>query len=137
MAPPRNETEDILHSITKPYETPIKQTDTKLQENLELNLTKPSETFSSTPLISIKGYWMKGLSSLEVYISVLRITDLNDDFSFSELRAELEDNLSISDITPKHLQHGRIRPRISQVIRTEDHKNQSVLEILYCCSTYI
>ena len=58
---------------------------------------------------------MIGLTSLEVYNSILNInktnnnfglyTDKFDEFSFEELKEELEEILNISDITPYHLQH--------------------------------
>ena len=46
MKRPKNETEDLLLSITKKCERLIKQTHTKPQETLEYKLTKPRETFS-------------------------------------------------------------------------------------------
>ena len=65
---------------------------------------------------------MIGLPSLEIYNSVFNInstnkkfelyTDIFDKFSFEESKDELEENRSISDITPYHLQHGIIGPRI-------------------------
>ena len=58
---------------------------------------------------------MIGLINVEVYISIFSITEENnkfefhtytfDEFFFSELKDELEEILSNSDITPYHLQH--------------------------------
>ena len=58
---------------------------------------------------------MVGLTSLEVYNCVLNITEGNnkiefffdnfDEFSFAELKSEIEDVLDLLDLTPKHLQH--------------------------------
>ena len=40
-----------------------------------------------------------------------------DEFSFTKLKGELEEILSISDITPYHLQHEKIEPRIFKTYR--------------------
>ena len=45
----RNETEELLLSITKNCETFTKQTHSKPQETLEFRLTKPKETLSFNP----------------------------------------------------------------------------------------
>ena len=63
---PKNETEDLLLSITKNYETPIKPAHTKPEETLEFKLTKRREMFHLNPSIQINGDWMIGLLSLEV-----------------------------------------------------------------------
>ena len=70
---------------------------------------------------------MIGLLNLEVLKSILNIdttnnkyenyTDKFDEFSFEELRDEHEEILNISDITPYHLQHEKIGPRIIQAYR--------------------
>ena len=51
----RNETEDLLLLIDENCETLIKQTHRKAQEILENETTKPRETFSFKPSISIEG----------------------------------------------------------------------------------
>ena len=58
MIQPKNETQDLLLSITKNCETLIKQTLTKPEETLEFKLTKSRETFHFDPPISIEGSWM-------------------------------------------------------------------------------
>ena len=70
---------------------------------------------------------MVGLSSVEVYKSIFDITaegnkrelcsDTFDEFSIEELKDELEEIHSISDITPYHLQHEEIGSRISQTYK--------------------
>ena len=70
---------------------------------------------------------MIGLTSLEVYNSIFNITEENikfelytdnfHKFSVEELEDELEEILSISDITPYHLQHEKIGPRIIEADR--------------------
>ena len=64
---------------------------------------------------------MLGLASLEVYNSFFNITEENNkfelhtdtfvEFSFEELKDELQEILKISDITPYPLQHEKIGPR--------------------------
>ena len=70
---------------------------------------------------------MIGLTSLEVYNSVFNTntknikfelyTDAFDKFSFEELKGELEEILTISDITPYHLQREKIGPRIIEAYK--------------------
>ena len=65
---------------------------------------------------------MVGLTSLEVYDSIYNITEENikfefftdnfDEISFVELKDEFEETLSVSDITPSHLQHEILGPHI-------------------------
>ena len=71
MTRPKNETEDLLLSITKNCETLFKQTHRKPQETLEFKMIKPREIFNVTPPIQIKGDWMLRLTDLEVYIVFL------------------------------------------------------------------
>ena len=62
MIRPKNETEELLLSITKSCETLVEQTHTKTQETLEFRMTKPKETFHFKPQISFEGSWMIGLT---------------------------------------------------------------------------
>ena len=65
---------------------------------------------------------MIGLTSSELYNSIFNITaginkfelyaDLSDEFSFTELKDELEEILGFSDIRPEHVQHEILGPRI-------------------------
>ena len=65
---------------------------------------------------------MVGVVTLEIYNFICNIittnnkfelyTDTFNEFSFEELKDELEELLSVSDITPKHLQHEIKRQRI-------------------------
>ena len=112
----RNETEDLLLSITKTCETLIQQTHRKPQETLEYKLTQPKEIFSFTPSINLglDSNWMVGSINLQVYNSIFNITEENnkfelytdnfDEFSFTELKDELEEIPGISIITPDHVQ---------------------------------
>ena len=122
MIQPKNKTEYLLLSITKNCETLVEQTHRKAKETLEFKLIKPKETFHFNPPIQIKADWMISLTTLEVYNSIFNIntknnkfelyTDNFDEFSFTELKDEFEEILNISDITPYHLQHETIGPRI-------------------------
>ena len=71
----KNERKDLLLSNTTNYETLIEQTHTKPQKTLEFKMIKPRESFHFSPLIQIKGSWMIGLTSLEVYNSIFNITE--------------------------------------------------------------
>ena len=118
MILPKIETKDLLLSFTKKCEMIFKQTHRKAEETLECKMIKPRETFHSNPPIPIEGSWMIGLKDLGVYNSLFEITEENnefelytdtcDHFSFEELKDELEEILSISDLTPFHLQHETI-----------------------------
>ena len=108
-----NTKKDLLLSITKNCETLIDQTNCKAEETLDFKMTKPRETFLFNPPSQIKEEWMIGLTNLQVYNSIFKIieksnkfglyTDNFDEFSFEEIKDELEEILSISDITPYHL----------------------------------
>ena len=128
MIQPKDETEGLLLSITKNCETLIKQTHTKPQEVLEFILDKSRETFHFKPSFQIDDVsWMVGLISLEIYNSIFNITEQNKkfelytdpfhEFSFEELKDELEEILSTSNITPYHLQHAKIGPRNIEAYR--------------------
>ena len=80
MIGPRNETEVLLLSITKKCETFIQQTHKKAGETLEFKMIEPRETLHFNPLVSIRGSWMIGLTSLEVYNRIFNITEENNKF---------------------------------------------------------
>ena len=80
MIRPKNETEDLLLSITKNCETLIEQTHKKAEKTLEFKMIKPRETFHFKPPIQFKGDWMTGLTNLEVYNSIFNITEENNKF---------------------------------------------------------
>ena len=101
MITPKNETENLLLSITKNCETLIEQTHRRPEETLEFKMTKARETFHFTPPTEIKEDWMLRLVNLEVYNSIFNITeennkfelyrDTSDKFGFLELKDELEE----------------------------------------------
>ena len=74
MFRPRYETEDLLLFITKNCVGLIGQTHKKPRETFEFKPTQPGEFFSFLPPISIDGFWMTGLTGLEVYNSILNIS---------------------------------------------------------------
>ena len=124
MIQPKNETEDLLLSITKNCETLIEQTHRKPEETLEFKMLKQRETFHFNPPIQTKGDWMLGLIDLEVYNSIFNITKENnkfelytdtfDKFSFLELRDEVEEILNIPEMTNDHLEDETLAPRIAE-----------------------
>ena len=78
MIRPKIETEDFLLSIAKICETLIEQTHRKAEETFEFKLNKSKETFHFKPPIPIEGSWMIGLTDLEVYNSIFKITEENN-----------------------------------------------------------
>ena len=125
MIRPKNQTEDLLLSITKNFDTVIEPTRGKAEETLEFKMTKPKETFHFKPPISIEGSWMTGLTDLEVYNSIFNITQEYNDFklykfpdekaggiTYEKVRDEIEKDLDISDITAADLQDDLIAPFI-------------------------
>ena len=123
----KSETKDLLLSLTKNCETFIEKTHREAEETLEFELNKPRETFLFNPPIAIEGSWSLVLCSLEGYKSVFNVittkirfelyTNNFDKFSFEELKDELMEILTTSDITPYHLQHEKIGPRIIEAYK--------------------
>ena len=124
MIKPKNETEDSLLSITKNCETLTEQTQRKAVETLEFKMIKPRETFHFNPPIQTTGDCMLGLIGLEVYNSIFNITKENnkfelytdtfDEFSFTELKDEVEEILNNQNITYDHLEDETLRPQIAK-----------------------
>ena len=124
MIRPKNETEELLLSITKNCETLIEQTHTKPQKTLEFKIIKPRETFHFKPPIQIKGDWKIGLTDLEVYNSIFNITEENKfelykfpdeksgGITYEKVRDEIEKDLDIEDITAEDLQDEILGPII-------------------------
>ena len=127
MIRPKTETEDLILSITKNCQTLVQQTHRKPEETLEFNMLKPRETFHINPPIHTKGDWMLGLIDLEVYNSIFNITkennkfelhtDIFDEFSFEEIKDELEEILNIPNITDDHLEDETLAPRLAETYR--------------------
>ena len=122
MIRPKNEIKDLLLSIIKNCEKLVEQTHRKPEETLEFKMIKPRETFHFIPPIHIKGDWMIGLTYLEVYNSIFNITKENnkfelytgtfDEFSFEELKDEIEEILNIPKITDDYLEDAALGARI-------------------------
>ena len=122
MIQPKNETENLLLSITKNCEMLIEQTHRKPEETLEFKMPKPRETFHFKPPIHTEGDWMLGLKDLEVYNSIFNVTKENykielytdtfDEFSFEELKDEVDEILNIPEITNSHLEDETLTPLI-------------------------
>ena len=125
MIRPKNETEDLLLSITKNCETLIEQTHRKAEKTLEFKMIKPREIFHFKPPIQIQGDWMIGLTNLEVYNSIFNIAEENNKFelykfpdeksggvTYEKVRDEIERDFDIEDITAEDLQDDKIGPII-------------------------
>ena len=145
MIRPKDETEDLLLSITKTCETLIKQTHRKEGETLEFKMTKSRETFHFNPAIQIKGDWIIGITDLQVY-NFFSITEENNEFklykfpdlksggvSYEKVKDEIERDLDISDITATDLQDEISAPTSFREYRervTNKMKNDDYLRIL-------
>ena len=124
MIQPKNETENLLLSITKNCEKLVEQSHKKPEETLEFKMRKWRETFHFKPPIHTKEDWMLGLLDLEVYNSLFNITEENnkfelytgtfDEYSFEELKDEVEEILNIPEITDDHLEDETLAPRIAE-----------------------
>ena len=151
MVRPKNETEDLLLSITKNCETLIEQTHTKPQATLEFKMTKPKETFHFKPPLEVKENWMIGLTDLEVYNSIFNITEENNEFEiyrakdgkfgFLELKDELEEVFNIPHITIEHLDDEILGPRIiDEFIKLSNEKKNTdgymIFLFGYCASSF-
>ena len=132
MIRPKNQTEDLLLSITKNCETLIRQTHRKPGETLEYKMIKARETFHFNPPIQGKGDWMIGLVDLEVYNSIFNITEEKNKFelykfpdekdggvSYEKVRDEIERDLDISDITATDIQDEILAPIIIKEYREQ------------------
>ena len=133
---PKNETEDLLLSISKNCEMLFEQTHRKAEETLEFKMNKSREIFHFSPPIQIKGERMIGLVDLEVYNSIFNKTeeknkfeiykDISNKFGVLELKDELEEILNISHITIEHLDDEIIGPRIiDEYIKLSNEKKNS------------
>ena len=132
MIQPKNETEDLLLSITKNCKILIDQTHRKAEETLEFKMIESKQTTHFKPPIQVKGDWMIRLTDLEVYNSIFNKTEENNKFqhykfpdekigsiTYTKVRDEIERDLDISDITNEDLQDDIIAPII-----IEEYKKQ-------------
>ena len=151
MIQPKNETENLLLSITKNCEKLVEQTHRKPEETLEFKMLKPRETFLFYPPLHTKGDWMLGLIDLEVYRSIFNITKENnkfelytdtfDEFSFPELKDEIGEILNIPNIRDDHLEDETLAPRIAetyQKLRSDksEHDGYTILLMGYARSRF-
>ena len=134
MIRPKNETEDLLLSLTKNCETLIEQTHRKAEETLEFKMVKSRETFHFSQLFQIQGDWMIGLTDLEVYNSIFNITENNKfeiyrgtptKFQFLELKDELEEILGIPHIKREHLLDDETASRIIDEYHKLSHEKRN------------
>ena len=137
MIRPKNETEDLLLSINKNFETPIQQTHRKAEETLETKLIKARETSHFNPPIETKGDCMIELTDSEVYNSIFNMTEKSNEFerykfpdqksggvSYGKVRDEIERDLDVSDITATDLQDESIVPILNNEYREQVTKRK-------------
>ena len=151
MIKPKNETENLLLSITKNCEKLVEQTHRKPEETLEFKMLKPRETFHFYPPIHTKGDWMLGIIDLDVYNSIFNITKENnkfelytdtfDEFSFPEIKDEIGEILNISNITDDHLEDETLAPRIAETYKKlrsdkSEHDGYTILLMGYARSRF-
>ena len=132
---PKNETEDLLLSITKNCQMLNQQTHRKDEKTLEFEKFQSKETFPFSPPIQVKGDWTIGLTSLQVYNSIFNMTERNNQFElyrdysnkfgFLELKDELEEIPNISHITQEHLEDEIIGPRIIDEFLKLSHEKKN------------
>ena len=143
---PKNETEDLSLSITKNCETLFEQTHRRPEETPEIKMINPRETLHFKPPIKVKGDWMIGLADLEVYNSIINITEEKDKFqlykfpdekaggiSYTKVKDEIGKDLDISDLTAADLQDDIIGPIIINEYRelvTKRMKDGQYMNIL-------
>ena len=108
MIQPKNETEDLLLSITKNCETLIEQTHRKPEETLEFKMIKPRESFHFKPPIQIKGDWMIGLTDLEVYNSIFNITEENNKFELYKFPDE-KSGVQMKNLVMLHMKKSEMK----------------------------
>ena len=95
-------------------------------------MIKSRETFLINPLFSIERCWIIGLTDLEVYNSIINITEENNEsglykfpdekaggVSYEKVRDEYERDLDFSDITATDLQDD-----LSGQIIIKEHRQQ-------------
>ena len=146
---PKNETQDLLLSITKNGETLLEQTHRKAEETLEFKMGISKEFFHFNPPFQIKRYWMIGLASLELYNTIFDITEENNKFelynfldeessgvSYIKVRNEIERDLDISDITAADLQDGPIGPIVFEEYREQVTKGREDVAYMNILSGY-
>ena len=90
----KNQTEDLLLSITKSCETLIHQTHRKPEETLENKMVQSKQSFHFNPPLQTKGDWMIGLTDLEVYNSIYNITEQNYKFELYKFPDEKSGGVS-------------------------------------------
>ena len=150
MIRPKNETENLLLSITKNCETLIEQTHRKAEETLELKMIKPRETFHFKPPIQVKVDCLIGLVDLEVYKSIFNITEENNKLqhykfpdekaggvTYEKVRDEIEKDLDLEDITAADLQDEIIAPIIIEEYREQVTKRMKDVGYMNFVADYV
>ena len=104
-------------------------------------MTRPKETMTFKPPISVEGSWMIGLTDLEVYNSIFNITEENNEFklynfpdeksggvSYIKIRDEIEKDLDF-EITAADLLDEIISPFFLKNTKNKFHKEGKMSNI--------
>ena len=113
-------------------------------------MIKPRETFHFKPPIQVKGDWMIGVTDLEVYNSILNISEENKKFelynfphekaggvSYTKVRDEIEKDLGIEDISAADLQDDIIAPIIIKEYKEQVSKRMNDEQYMNIFAIYI
>ena len=123
MIRPKNETEGLLFSITKNWESLLNELIRNHNKHLNLSSTNQGKLSHSNHLLfRLDSKWMIVLTSLEVKKSICIVTegirkfeqnfDIFDEFSFTEVKDEFEEIFGLSENSHEHLQDKISGPRI-------------------------
>ena len=141
---PKNQTEDLLLSITKICETLIKQNKLTQSHKKFWNSNFPNQQkqFILFPPITIEVSRLSGLRSLEVYSSIFNIIEKNNKsklykfpdeksggVSYEKVKDEIEKDLDISDITAADLQTELKGPMVFAEFREQVKKGRRMITI--------
>ena len=123
MIRPKNETEDLIFSITKNWESLLNKLIRNHKKHLKLSSTNQGKlSHSNNLLFRLDSRWMTGLTSVKLKKSISIVTeeirnfeqntDIFDEFSFMETKDEFEEIFGLSEKSHKHLQDKILGPRI-------------------------
>ena len=122
----------------------------KQKRHWNLKCLNQEKHFISIPPISIEGSWMIGLTDLEVYKSVFKITEQNNKLqlfkfpdekaggvSYIKVRDQMEKDLDNSDITAADLQDDIIGPIVIEEHREQVTKRMKDDKYMYILGLYV
>ena len=93
--------ESLLLSIAKSNQDIVENTHSKPQEILEFKMTKQKESFKFDVSLLLPEKWMMGVTSLEVYNTVYKITEKNNKLEILLTKQQLEEHRVDTELVPK------------------------------------